>query len=107
MVCFSVSDRGVGIPLDQRSRVFQPFVRLKQTDATGSGIGLAIVQRIVELYGGRVWIEGPEGGGCTIKFTLPWLREEGTGVISGFGGGVFPAAGNIPAKGAVQGEARE
>lgn len=76
-VCFTVQDRGIGIPVDQRSRVFQPFVRLGQGGAFGSGIGLAIVQRIVELYGGRVWIEGAEGEGCTVKFTLPWLSQEG------------------------------
>ncbi len=76
MVCFTVRDQGVGIPEDQRARVFQPFVRLEQTPASGSGIGLAIVQRIVELYGGRVWIEGAVGEGCTVKFTIPWLNQE-------------------------------
>ena len=76
MVCFSVSDRGIGIPTDQRSRVFQPFVRLTQSETKGSGIGLAIVQRIVELYSGRVWIEGAEREGCTMKFTLPCLEGE-------------------------------
>jgi len=76
-VCFSVSDRGIGIPAAQRSQVFEPFVRLVRSDTKGSGIGLAIVRRIVELYGGRVWIEGAEGEGCTIKFTLPWLRTDG------------------------------
>ncbi len=76
MVCFSVHDRGIGIPVDQRSRVFQPFVRLGQTAAPGSGIGLAIVQRIVELYWGRVWIEGGDDEGCTVKFTLPWLNQD-------------------------------
>lgn len=77
MVCFAVHDRGIGIPFDQRSRVFQPFVRLGRIEASGSGIGLAIVQRITELYGGRVWIEGAEGEGCTVKFTIPSLTEEG------------------------------
>ncbi|WP_455388854.1 ATP-binding protein [Petrachloros mirabilis] len=77
MVCFSVRDRGIGIPVDQRSRVFLPFVRLMPPDVESSGIGLAIVQRIVELYGGRIWIEGTGGKGCTVKFTLPWLRQEG------------------------------
>lgn len=75
MVCFLVRDQGIGIPMDQQTRVFQPFVRLRQTDAFGSGIGLAIVQRIVELYGGRVWIEGTDGEGCTVKFTIPWLNQ--------------------------------
>ena len=83
MVCFSVTDQGIGIPEDQRARVFQPFVRLQRSEATGSGIGLAIVQRIVELYGGRVWIEGNEQEGCTVKFTAPWLRDNGGAVIAG------------------------
>jgi len=82
MVCFSVQDRGIGIPSSQRSRVFQPFVRLRQTEAAGSGIGLTIVQRIVELYGGQVWIEDNEGEGCTVKFSVPWLREDGSATVS-------------------------
>lgn len=86
MVCFTVQDRGIGVPEKQRARVFQPFVRLRQADAPGSGIGLAIVQRIVELYGGRVWIEGNEGEGCMVKFTIPWLNQErGASDYSTFG----------------------
>ncbi len=76
MVCIAVEDHGIGIPMDQRLRVFQPFVRLRPTDTPGSGIGLAIVQRIITLYGGQVWIEGEEGQGCTVKFTLPWLGTD-------------------------------
>jgi len=76
MVCITVRDSGIGIPLEQRKRVFQPFVRLRPTDSPGSGIGLAIVQRILSLYGGQVWIEGEEGEGCTVKFTLPWLHDD-------------------------------
>ncbi len=75
MVCFGVSDRGIGIPPSQRERVFEPFVRLQQNEAQGSGIGLAIVKRIVELYGGTVWIESDTGTGCTVKFTLPALSD--------------------------------
>jgi signal transduction histidine kinase/CHASE3 domain sensor protein len=76
MVCIAVQDLGIGIPMEHRQRVFQPFVRLHPADTRGSGIGLAIVQRIVALYGGQVWIEGEAGEGCTIKFTLPWLRSD-------------------------------
>ena len=76
MVRIAVQDHGIGIPMEQRLRVFQPFVRLRSTDTPGSGIGLAIVERIVTLYGGQVWIEGEEGEGCTVKFTLPWLRSD-------------------------------
>ncbi|HEU4685866.1 MAG TPA: ATP-binding protein [Nitrospira sp.] len=71
MARFSVRDEGIGIPADQRSRVFEPFVRLEPSAADGCGIGLAIVQRIVELYGGKVWIEDVDGAGCTVNFTLP------------------------------------
>ncbi|HZS11290.1 MAG TPA: ATP-binding protein [Nitrospirales bacterium] len=73
-VCFTVSDNGPGIPESQRERVFEPFVRLKP-DLKGSGIGLTIVKRIVELYGGRIWIESPPEGGCAVQFTLPVLGE--------------------------------
>jgi signal transduction histidine kinase/CHASE3 domain sensor protein len=73
-VHFAVADNGPGIPPEHRERVFQPFVRL-QPSAKGSGIGLAIVKRIVELYGGRVWIDSAEGGGCVVRFTLPALGE--------------------------------
>jgi signal transduction histidine kinase/CHASE3 domain sensor protein len=74
-VHFSVSDNGCGIPPELRERVFDPFVRLNPGTSKGSGIGLTIVKRIVELYGGQVWVE-PEGGpGCTVTFTLPILGE--------------------------------
>ena len=79
MVAFSVEDHGIGIPSTQRTRVFQPFVRLLTSDAAGSGIGLTIIQRIVELYGGRVWIDEAEGSGCIVQFTVPSFQEqEGT-----------------------------
>lgn len=76
MVAFSVEDHGIGIPSTQRSRVFQPFVRLLMTEAPGDGIGLTIIQRIVELYGGEVWIDGVEGSGCTVQFTVPSFQEQ-------------------------------
>lgn len=77
MVAFSVEDRGIGIPSTQRSRVFQPFVRLLTSDAAGSGIGLTIIQRIVALYGGKVWIDGVDGQSCTVQFTVPSFQEQG------------------------------
>jgi signal transduction histidine kinase/CHASE3 domain sensor protein len=76
MVAFSVEDRGIGIPSTQRIRVFQPFVRLLTSDAVGSGIGLTIIQRIVDLYGGKVWIDGVDGPGCIVQFTVPSFQEQ-------------------------------
>jgi signal transduction histidine kinase/CHASE3 domain sensor protein len=83
MVVFSVEDHGIGIPLAQRTRVFQPFVRLLVSDAAGDGIGLTIIQRVVELYGGNVWIDGAEGAGCTVQFTIPsFQKQEGTSNVT-------------------------
>jgi signal transduction histidine kinase len=73
-VGFTVADNGPGIPERQRDRVFEPFVRLN-AGVKGSGIGLTIVKRIVELYGGRIWIDAPPSGGCIVHFTLPVLGE--------------------------------
>lgn len=74
-VRFTVRDDGPGIPDDQRARVFEPFVRLRRSEAPGSGIGLTIVRRIVELYGGTVWIDGAGSDGCTVRFTMPLFRD--------------------------------
>lgn len=67
---FFVRDNGVGIPSRHRQRVFQLFDKLEPT-SEGTGVGLALVKRIVELHGGRVWVE-PSGtaGGATFCFTL-------------------------------------
>jgi signal transduction histidine kinase len=72
-----VQDNGVGIPPDQRGRVFGLFQRLsegKRLHPDGTGAGLAIVARIVQTHGGRIWIEdapGGGGGGSVFRFTLP------------------------------------
>lgn len=72
----SVSDNGPGIPPALQTRVFEPFVRLHpDLPHKGSGIGLTIVKRIVEMYGGRVWVESSEGSGCTVTFTLPLMAD--------------------------------
>ncbi|MBM4124283.1 MAG: HAMP domain-containing protein [Nitrospira sp.] len=72
---FSVSDNGIGIPSRQRERVFDPFVRLNPGPVQGSGIGLTIVKRILELYGGQVGIDANAQGGCTVAFTIPVLGD--------------------------------
>lgn len=74
MIHFSVSDNGPGIPAGDRDRVFTPFVRL-DAGIKGSGIGLAIVRRIVEFYGGRIWIETSDMQGCKVSFILPVLSD--------------------------------
>jgi signal transduction histidine kinase len=68
--CF-VRDNGLGIAPQYHDRVFDLFDRL-DTKVDGTGVGLALVKRIVEVHGGRIWIESAGvGQGSTLRFTLP------------------------------------
>ncbi len=68
---FWVRDNGPGLLAEEQSRVFTPFERLYQTRASGYGLGLSIVQRIVQRLGGEVGVMCDVGQGCTFHFTLP------------------------------------
>ncbi len=68
---FSVRDNGMGIDPEYAQEVFRIFRRLHGQDYPGTGIGLAICQRIVERYGGRIWLESDLGRGSVFHFTLP------------------------------------
>jgi signal transduction histidine kinase len=66
-------DYGVGIPVEDRDRVWEPFVRLR-SEQTGSGLGLYLVKQLIQQHNGRVWIESPASGpGTVVCFTLPVL----------------------------------
>jgi len=68
---FSVADNGIGIPSQFQERIFGVFKRLGQRDVPGSGIGLALCKRIVEHYGGRIWVDSEVNRGATFSFTVP------------------------------------
>jgi light-regulated signal transduction histidine kinase (bacteriophytochrome) len=68
---FAVCDNGVGIAPEYHAKIFVPFKRLHGPEIPGSGIGLAICQRIVERYGGTIWVESQLSRGATFYFTLP------------------------------------
>lgn len=68
---FAITDRGPGVPLEHRERVFEPFVTLGKRASDGRGLGLTLARQVIQGAGGRMWVEEAEGGGARFCFTLP------------------------------------
>jgi signal transduction histidine kinase len=85
---FAVADNGIGMDPGQAERIFQPFHRLHgEEEYPGTGIGLAVCERIIEQHGGRIWAQSAPNEGSTFRFTLPCAGRRRSSVSS-FDGGV-------------------
>ena len=74
-----VKDTGIGLPKESVERIFDRFIQVEQTmtkNYEGAGLGLAISKGLVELLGGKIWVESEIGKGTTFFFTLPYIKGE-------------------------------
>jgi signal transduction histidine kinase len=88
-ITIAVSDTGIGIAPEDQAAIFEEFRQVGREDARkqeGTGLGLTLAKKFVELHGGRIWVESHVGQGSTFSFTLP-VRPEGKR-SSDQGGGV-------------------
>jgi signal transduction histidine kinase len=74
----SVTDTGVGIAPEDQEAIFEEFRQVGTADkkVEGTGLGLALSRKFIELHGGRIWVESQVGAGSTFTFTLPVHRGE-------------------------------
>jgi len=91
-VVFTVSDTGIGIPTADQPRIFERFYRVdaaRSREAGGTGLGLAIAKHLIEVHGGRIWVESEVGVGSHFHFSVPLFDPERASVrsASSFAGG--------------------
>jgi signal transduction histidine kinase len=74
----AVTDTGVGIAPEDQEAVFEEFRQVRAADnkVEGTGLGLALSRKFIELHGGRIWVKSQVGQGSTFTFTLPVRRED-------------------------------
>ena len=90
-ITIAVSDTGIGIAPEDQAAIFEEFRQVGREDARkqeGTGLGLTLTKKFVELHGGQIWVRSQVGQGSTFAFTLP-VRPEGR-TSSGQGGGAPP-----------------
>jgi PAS domain S-box-containing protein len=83
-ILFKVMDTGIGIPQEKMDKLFQPFGQLEMTISRkrdGAGLGLAISKGLVELMGGKIWVESNPGAGSTFYFAIPAEVSSGKHVL--------------------------
>ena len=69
----AIQDNGIGIAKNEQTRIFQPYTRLRadRQRHPGLGLGLALAKQVVELHGGKIWVDSEPGQGSTFSFSLP------------------------------------
>ncbi len=82
-VCLYLRDNGMGIEPGKAEEIFQPFTRLHSCEEHGLGLGLSIVKKAVESWGGRIWVESEPGRGTVFFLTLPPAGKRGWADVSG------------------------
>ena len=78
-VIFTVSDTGIGIPRSDQPRIFERFYRVdaaRSREAGGTGLGLSIAKHLIEVHGGRIWVESEVGEGSQFHFSIPVFDPE-------------------------------
>ena len=79
IVCFAVTDTGIGIDKKDHDRIFEKFYQVDSSPtrtATGAGLGLAIVKSIIEMHGGKIWVDSESGRGSSFQFLIPRSKNE-------------------------------
>jgi two-component system, OmpR family, phosphate regulon sensor histidine kinase PhoR len=100
-VIFTVSDSGIGIPQADQPRIFERFYRVdaaRSREAGGTGLGLAIARHLIEVHGGRIWVESELGVGSKFHFSVPVFdAERATARTAASASGAARLRGNFPA----------
>jgi signal transduction histidine kinase len=79
LITIAVSDTGIGIAPEDQATIFEEFRQVGRDDARtqeGTGLGLTLAKKFVELHGGRIWVQSQVGQGSTFSFTLPARLDE-------------------------------
>ena len=79
VITIAVSDTGIGIAPEDQATIFEEFRQVGRDDARkqeGTGLGLTLAKKFVELHGGRIWVQSQVGQGSTFSFTLPVRVDE-------------------------------
>lgn len=73
---YTIQDNGIGIAAEHQQGIYKLFHRLDPRRGSGEGLGLAIVRRVLDRHGGRIWLESEVGKGSTFFIALPTNQEE-------------------------------